>query len=80
MTWMGLPSATHDLPARAFPIHLRAYRADNGEQVWEAWMDKPFSGLRNALYVPPLAKQQGCPIIMRITTADGGDEVTGPYE
>ena len=75
----GRPKATHDLAAADYPVTLRALRADNLAVVWAVTLLCPPRGQRAPLYVPPLARWEGVPIFVEVTTAQGVRTRTGPY-
>ena len=58
--------AFHDLPAKAFPVVLRAYRVDSDKKVWEETLRDA-----GAVYIPPLQKRLGVPVRVEVEMADG---------
>jgi hypothetical protein len=62
----------HLLPPGDFPITIRCLRSDTDELVWQTTLEKP-DGLAS-VYVPPLRRIHGVPIVTEVQLADG--EVT----
>ena len=58
--------AFHDLPAQAFPMDVEFYRADTGEVVCHFTIDGP-----GVLEVPPLARELGTRVNVRVRSGDG---------
>jgi hypothetical protein len=56
----------YNLPATAYPLTIIALRSDNRAEVWRHHLMSP-----GAVYIPPLAKQHGVKVIIRIEYADG---------
>lgn len=56
----------HELPADRFPFTMQAFSTRDGSMVWERLIKAP-----GPVWVPPLAKQIGCPVTIRITWPDG---------
>lgn len=70
---MTLPTARHDLPASMYPFTIEALNAETAEVVWKHVVTGPGS-----VYVPPLARDFGHPIAIRVTWADGNVMVQAP--
>lgn len=64
-----LPVAWTDFPPDEFPVVIEALHAVTRAVVWRAVLERP-AGLA-ALHIPPLARQLGHPVTMRITVATG---------
>jgi hypothetical protein len=62
----ALPIARHDIPAEAYPFTIVAFRSDNGAEVWRREVIGP-----GAVYMPPLAKQAGCRVVIEVRWPDG---------
>lgn len=56
----------HDFRPEDLPVTIELFRVDNDEKVWEATIDGP-----GVLDIPPVARQQGCPVWVRTTMGDG---------
>jgi hypothetical protein len=67
----GSNFALADLPERLFPIEVEALHPDTREVVWHAFVERPPDGQRILLEIPPLRKQLGHPVTMRIRFGDG---------
>lgn len=61
--------AFHLLPREAFPVTLRARRADTHEVVWEEILQTPET--LTSVYIPPLAKIHNVAIEVEAEYADG---------
>jgi hypothetical protein len=61
-------------PPEWFPLTLRAFRMDTGEQVWEQRLEladlKPGHGLAG-LRIPPLRRQYGTRMEIEVETGTG---------
>jgi len=68
------PVAAYDLPARAYPVTMTAHRTSNGEEVWREVIERP----PGVLEIPPLAKQVGERVWIRVTWATGEVEEAWP--
>jgi hypothetical protein len=65
----------HDLPAEYFPFTIEAINPATGQVVWFRRVDKPDGVLK--LEIPPLARQLGHPVSIRLVFADGSVEEGG---
>jgi len=62
--------AFHNLPQRAFPIHIRAYKlGGSNEVIWDATIEA-----ETAFMIPPLEKIHGTPIRVLIQWGDGTEK------
>lgn len=76
-----LPRKEFDLPLEAYPLTLEAYHPETRKVVWSRVIDAPLSGQRAEIFIPPLRKQLGHPVAMRVIFADGTCREQGPvYE
>jgi hypothetical protein len=66
-----------NLPKSAYPITIRMLRSDNRFVVWKKVIDLPNEG-PIPLYIPPMAKQTGVPIIIQVEYANGETTETAP--
>lgn len=60
------PFIFSSLPKKAFPLTIRAFRDDNGEEVWREEVSGPC-----AIEVPALREQLGVTCSIRVETANG---------
>lgn len=65
------PVVSYDLTPSMFPFVIEAYNPDGGEIVWTKTVEQPAPGERGGIWIPPLRKQLGHPVCIRITFADG---------
>jgi len=70
---MALPVARHDLPQDCFPFVVQALSTRDGTVVWERTIKRAEN-----VYIPPLAKQIGCPVKIRLIWPDGTVEEQDP--
>lgn len=69
----GVPK--FDLPIEKYPLTVMALRSDNREEVWRHTMMSP-----GGMTVPPLKKQHGVSVIIRIEFGDGTSSETKPHD
>jgi hypothetical protein len=60
-----------NLPASAYPIRIEALHPETEAVVWSRVVERPGSNGTAALYIPPLRKQLGHPVVIRVTLASG---------
>jgi hypothetical protein len=65
------PLAIADLPREKYPFVLECLHWQTHVVVWSVTVEAPPVGERVILRIPPLAKQLGHPVTVRITFADG---------
>lgn len=63
---MGKPTAFADVPADAFPLTIVFVGVDSGREVARIVVDGP-----GAVHIPPLRREHGEPIGVRIEYANG---------
>ena len=73
MTAARTPVARVDLRREDFPFVIAAYRVSTDDEVWRRKVTGPAE-----LWIPPLARQFGEPVRIRIFWKDGRVEVKEP--
>lgn len=66
----GRPFVLQNFASKCFPIKIEALRSDTREVVWKAELEKPKGDELGKLYIPPLAKQHGVKVIIRVKFTD----------
>lgn len=69
-----LPWAFHDLPLEAFPFVMRAFRTDDGAEVWAETVPGPYV----VVEVPALARLHGVPVRIEVHWPDGSVDRGAP--
>lgn len=79
-------------PPDAFPITLRAYRTDNGREVWSRTLTaddlRRRPGALTGVEIPPLAQREGVAVTVEVEYANGrveraatpADDLRGPED
>jgi hypothetical protein len=59
------------LPAESYPFTIQAISTLTGDVVWEQRVEMPDGAVQAGLHIPPLAKQIGCPVQIKLLWPDG---------
>lgn len=68
------PASLHLLRPEMFPITIRIISGKDGSELWSRTIERPPSGVLDAIEIPGYGHTDHAPVRVAITFADGSEE------